>query len=159
MRDQLGCTYPDSDSKTSPWDPKKFPFGFFAILVNFWGVQNFTANHSSASVKCGRLNWVVTSRVCWSKNHTTNGQDRKATETFVQFSCLTFIELLFHQITIVEKKTKKHSHPILLARTFFLQISAPHELTQEFSQLNSNFDSIASSESAGVSPNGNRKHF
>ena len=30
-------------------DPK--PFGFFAILVNFWGLQNFTANHSSASVK------------------------------------------------------------------------------------------------------------
>ena len=35
MRDQLGCTYLDSDSKTSPRDPKKFAcFGFLAILVN-----------------------------------------------------------------------------------------------------------------------------
>ena len=30
------------------------PFGFFAILVNFWGWQNFTENHSSASVKCAK---------------------------------------------------------------------------------------------------------
>ncbi len=33
MRDQLGCTYLDSDSKTSPWDPQNFPFGYFNVLA------------------------------------------------------------------------------------------------------------------------------
>ena len=39
-----------------PFHPQEivvaFPFGFFAILVNFWGWKNFTANPSSPSVKC-----------------------------------------------------------------------------------------------------------
>ncbi len=30
------------------------PFGYLAILDKFWEFENFTANHSSASVKCGK---------------------------------------------------------------------------------------------------------
>ncbi len=56
MRDQLGCTYLHSHSKTSPWDPQKFPYlnplDFLPFWAIFYGWQNFTANHSSASVKC-----------------------------------------------------------------------------------------------------------
>ena len=38
MRDQLGCTYLDSDSKTSPWDAQKFPWLTPLDFWPFWSI-------------------------------------------------------------------------------------------------------------------------
>ena len=77
-RDQLGCTYLDSDCKTSPWDPKKSPWQTPLVFLSFSSILVVAKFHCTSLLcllevwkKWWNAIWVELDTVVWgtTSNH------------------------------------------------------------------------------------------
>ena len=104
MRDKLGCTYPELDSKTPPWDPKRFMLIFrrlyrgqiwsFVLLlflqkkeILFWNkaekereILSEATKHNVPKFIRQNCTWVNSSLDFWN-NHIWTAKTRKQTQT------------------------------------------------------------------------------